>query len=346
VTVTATNAIAPSYPNLISAGALTTPAVQYFASNFANPQIHQYDFILEREIAHNTVASVSYVGSLGRRLPTFVDQNLNPPDTTRTFTVSGGPFAGQSVVIPIYPVARPNPNFGPITEIRSSVKSEYNGLIFQVNRRFTKGLQFQGSYTYSKATDTGQVSQTFTTNNVPFSVFDLSTESGASNFDSPHKVSISAVWAPTPFGPDDSKAARVIFNDWTLAPVFYAFSGSPYSAGVSVSGAGGAGGVNQSGGANRFPFIPRNFYNRPKIVNFDMRLSRRIKFNESTNIEFLAEAFNLFNRTQVTNVNSTLYSQNFTTNTFTFNTPFQSITETGATLFRERQVQLAVRFEF
>jgi hypothetical protein len=40
VTVTATNAIAPSYPNLISAGALTTPAVQYFASNFANPQIH------------------------------------------------------------------------------------------------------------------------------------------------------------------------------------------------------------------------------------------------------------------------------------------------------------------
>jgi len=77
-----------------------------------------------------------------------------------------------------------------------------------------------------------------------------------------------------------------------------------------------------------------------------MRLSRRFKFNEGTALELLAEGFNVFNRTQVTNVNSTLYTQNFSNNTFIFNTPFQSITETGATLFRERQVQFAVRFEF
>jgi outer membrane receptor protein involved in Fe transport len=345
VTVTATNAIAPVYPNLIGAGALTIPAVQYFAKNFANPQIHQYDFIVEREIAHNTVASVSYVGSLGRRLPTFVDTNLNPPDTTRTFTVSGGPFAGQSVVIPIFPTVRPNTSFTQITEIRSSINSEYNAFILQVNRRFTRGLQFQGSYTRSRSTDTGQVSQTFTANNIPFNVFDLSSESGRSNFDSPHKISISGVWMPKPFG-DDNKTGRMLFNGWTLAPVFYAFSGSPYSGGLSVSGAGGAGGVNQSGGTSRFPLLQRNSFRRPRIVNFDMRLSRRLKFSESTNLEFLVEGFNVFNRTQVTNVNSTLYSQSFTTNTFTFNTPFQSITETGATLFRERQVQLAVRFEF
>lgn len=345
VTVTATNAIAPAYPNLIGAGALTTPAVQFFSPNFANPQIHQYDAIFEREIAHNTVASISYVGSMGRRLPTFVDTNLNQPDTTRTFTVTGGPFGGQSVLIPIFPVARPNSNFAQMTEIRSSIKSEYNAIIFQVNRRFTKGLQFQGSYTRSHATDTGQSSVTFTTNNIPFNVFDLSTESGVSNFDSPHKVSISGVWMPKPFG-EDNKAGSLIFNNWTLAPVFYAFSGSPYSAGLSVSGASGAGGVNQSGGTSRFPFIPRNFYRRPKIVNFDMRLSRRFKFNESTNLEFLAEGFNVFNRTQVTNVNTTLYTQNFATNTFVLSNTFQSITETGATLFRERQVQFAVRFEF
>ncbi len=345
VSIPATNAIAPAYPNLIASGALTTPAVQYFANNFANPQIHQYDFIVEREIAHNTVASVSYVGSLGRRLPTFVDTNLNPPDTTRTFTVSGGPFAGQSVVIPIFPTARPNPAFAQITEIRSSIKSEYNALIFQVNRRFTKGLQFQGSYTRSRATDTGQSSVTFTTSNIPFNVFDLSSEAGVSNFDSPHKVSISGVWSPKPFG-DDNKTGRMLLNGWTLAPVFYAFSGSPYSAGLSVSGAGGAGGVNQSGGTSRFPLLPRNSFRRPRIVNFDLRLSRRFKFNEGTALELLAEGFNVFNRTQITNVNSTLYTQSFTTNTFTFNTPFQSITETGATLFRERQVQFAVRFEF
>jgi outer membrane receptor protein involved in Fe transport len=345
VTINAGNAIAPVYPNLIGAGTLTTPAVQYFAPNFANPQIHQYDFILEREIAANTVASFSFVGSLGRRLPTFVDTNLSPPTTTKTFTISGGPFGGQSFVLPIFPTTRPNTNFAQITEIRSSIKSEYSAAVFQVNRRFTRGLQFQGSYTLSRATDTGQISAAFPANNVPFNVFDLSSESGLSNFDSKHKVSVSAVWTPKPFG-DDNKVGRAIFNGFTLAPVFYAFSGSPFSGGLSVSGAGGPGGLNQSGGTTRFPLLERNSFRRPKIVNFDMRLSRRFHFNEATALEFLVEGFNVFNRTQVTNVNTTFYNVNFGTGVFTFNTPFQDTTEAGATLFRERQVQLAVRFQF
>ena len=64
------------------------------------------------------------------------------------------------------------------------------------------------------------------------------------------------------------------------------------------------------------------------------------------NLEFLAEGFNLTNRTQVTNVNSTEYNLNFTTGIYTASSTFGQVTETGATLFRERQIQLAARFEF
>ena len=96
VTVTATNAIAPAYPNLIAAGTLTTPAVQYFAADFQLPQIHQLDFIVEREIARNTVVSASYLGSFGNSLPNFVDTNLKAPTAIRTLTPTGGPFAGQA----------------------------------------------------------------------------------------------------------------------------------------------------------------------------------------------------------------------------------------------------------
>jgi hypothetical protein len=341
------NPNAPSFPNLISAGTLTTPAVQFFAPNFANPQIHQYDLILERQVARNTAVSVSFIGSLGRRLPTFVDTNLGVPTTSKTFTITDGLLAGQSFTIPIFPNARPNTSFAQLTEIRSSIKSEYNALVLQANRRFTKGLQFQTSYTFSRATDTGQTSTTFTSNNIPFNVFDLSSEGGRANFDSPHKFVASAVYTPDFFGSQgDSKVGRAIFNGFTFAPVFYAFSGSPFSGGISVSGAGGAGGLNQSGGTTRIPLLARNSFRRPKIVNFDMRISRRFNLGEQRNLEFLVEGFNLFNRTQVTNVNSTLYSANFTTGVLTANAPFQSITEAGATLFRERQVQLALRFEF
>jgi hypothetical protein len=43
-------------------------------------------------------------------------------------------------------------------------------------------------------------------------------------------------------------------------------------------------------------------------------------------------------------VNATLY--NLSGSTLTFNAPFGQITGADSTLFRERQVQLAVRFEF
>ena len=76
----------------------------------------------------------------------------------------------------------------------------------------------------------------------------------------------------------------------------------------------------------------------------DLRISRRFKITEGTKLELLGEAFNLFNRTQVTGVNSTLYVQSGTT--MTFSPTFGSTTAADSTLFRERQVQLAVRFEF
>jgi hypothetical protein len=75
-----------------------------------------------------------------------------------------------------------------------------------------------------------------------------------------------------------------------------------------------------------------------------MRVSRRFSLNEDMKLEVLGEAFNLFNRTQVTGVNSTLYA--ISGNTVTFNAPFGTTTAADSTLFRERQIQLAVRFEF
>jgi hypothetical protein len=78
-----------------------------------------------------------------------------------------------------------------------------------------------------------------------------------------------------------------------------------------------------------------------------MRLSRRFGIGENMKLELLAEAFNLFNRTQVTGVNTLLYT--ISGSNLTFNggpTGFGTTTGADSTLFRERQVQLAVRFEF
>jgi hypothetical protein len=349
-TVADTCALLPIYPNLLSASNPPAGAVQYFDDDFQLPQIHQWDFIVEREISRNTVVSASYLGSFGNSLPNFVDTNLPPPARFVSLNVVGGPFGGQTLTTPIFVGPRPNTSFQQITEIRSNVFSKYHALVLQANRRLTDGLQFQTNYTLSRASDNGQSSVTFTSNNLPFNAFDQSFEDGLSNFDRRQKFVASVVYSPNPFA---DGAAKHIFNGWTLAPILNAFSGQRFTGNISgniapssfgLSGSTPGGGANGSGGANRFSLVPRNFFKQPNIWYVDMRLSRRFAITEGTRLELLAEGFNIFNRTQVTGVNTTMY--NLSGSTLTFNNPFGSTTAADSTLFRERQVQFAVRFEF
>jgi outer membrane receptor protein involved in Fe transport len=354
VQLSATSAAAPVFPNLVSGGALLPPNVQYFARNFANPLIHQLDVVIEREIARNTVVSASYLFSNGKYLPYFVDTNLNRPTFTRTLSITDGPFAGQILTIPYFTGARPNTAFGAITEIRSSVSSKYNALVLQANRRLTDGLQFQTSYTLSRASDNGQSSTTFTATNLPFNAFDQAGENSLSGLDRRHKFVASVVYNTHFYSQGDSSIGRAIFDGWTIAPIFNALSGPRYTANISGNpgnafGTGTSSGtLNGSGGSARFSLVPRNFFKQPAIINTDLRVSRRFRFTETANIEVLGEVFNLFNRTQVSGINSTIYTVNTsgTSASLNYNTAFGQTTEAGATLFRERQVQFAVRFEF
>ena len=358
----------PIYPNLLVPIGSTTsnivvrPAVQYFSSDFQLPQIHQADVIVERQISRNTAVSASYLFSFGNSLPTFVDTNLPPPAGTVNVPIVGGQFNGQTYTTPIFVGNRPNQNFGAITEIRSNIFSKYHALVLQANRRLTDGLQFQTSYTLSRAEDNGQTSATFTQSNTPFNAFDQQNEKALSAFDRRHKFVASVVYNTDFASLKDSQVGRAIFNGWTIAPIFNAFSGARVTGALSGSitptayGFGSTttpgGGVNGSGGANRFGLLRRNFFKQPNIWYLDMRLSRRFQIKEGMRFEVLAEGFNLFNRTQVTGVQATVY--NFSTTgcpagaaqCLTANAPFFQTTGADSTLFRERQVQLGARFEF
>jgi hypothetical protein len=350
--LSATTTGAPVFPNVLGgvpAVAAAAPAIVVFSENMAAPQIHQADIVFERQILPNTVVSASYLVSLGRRLPTFTDRNL-PNPVNRTFTFVGGPLGGQGITVPFFTGARPDTRFGAITEITGSIKSEYQALVLQANRRLSKGLQFQVNYTFSRSTDTGQNSATFTFANGPLNPFDLSLESGRSNLDIPHRFVASAVWTPgLPFGLENSKVGKAIFGGFTISPIVVAQSGVPYSANVSGFGPSAiGGGITGSGALGRIPLVyERNAFRQPKLVNVDLRISRRFRFTETMNLEFLAEAFNLFNRYQVTGVNTTQYTFSGSNLNFTPNGPnFGVPNSTGNSIYRERQIQFALRFHF
>src|SRR5882762_7528732 len=176
----------PSFPQILT----TQPppssglGIVFFDKNFKLPQVHETDLTLEREIAHNTVVSVSYLGSFGRHLPDFVDINTGAALINATYTVAaGGPLSAGSYTTQLFAVtstvttnpagkvvsssttSRPNGNFGAMSDIFSVINSNYNALAVQLNRRMTNHLQLSGSYTWSHSLDYGQNASTFSDTN-------------------------------------------------------------------------------------------------------------------------------------------------------------------------------------
>lgn len=337
----------PLYPN-VAAGPGATPAnvgdVIQFAPDTPNPMIHEFDVVFEKQIARNTAVSVSWVGSLGRYLPEFLDTNLNAPASTITYTVNGGPFDGQSLTMPLFAGTRPTSGFGRITNISDSVRSRYNAFIAQVNRRLTRGLQFQAFYTYANSSDNGQSSQTFTTGNNVLNPFDLNGEQGRSNFDVRHHFGATALWQPEYFHQSD-RITRAFLDGWGIAPIVSVSSGLPYTGTVSGNAPGGTSfGIIGAGGSSRLPELERNSFQMPRTVNVDLRLAKRFSIRESMGLEIFGEAFNLFNHVNVTSVGTRIYSISGTTLNYdsSFGLPTSSQNSTGS--ITQRQIQVGAKF--
>jgi carboxypeptidase family protein len=344
--------VAPVFPHKFTGppSAAASPTIVLLDPKMERPSVRQGDLVFEHDLGSNTVLSAAYLFSAGHDLPTFIDVNL-PVPTSRTYTVIGGDFAGQTLAVsPFFSGPRPDSRFGIITAIRSLITSKYHALAVQLNRRLTNSLQFESTYTLSKATDNGQSSAIFPGSNYPSNPFEVSADQGPSDFDARHKFTATAVcssmslWSNHPL-------AHAVFNGFTVSTVFFATSGAPYSAGVGGNAAGGLRvGITGGGGPSlsRFPLLSRNAFGMPTIVNVDLRISRRFRLANDVNLVILAEAFNLLNRTQVTELNTRMYTieGTATASTLKFDPAFQTVRAAGNNMVRERQLQFAVRMEF
>ena len=399
----ATTAGAPNFPQVITPpannssvlpGAVAAkPAVQFFDSNFQAPQIHETDLTFQQDLGWNTVMSLSYLGSYGRQLPGFVDANIAPagtncgftpaPPSTITYTVNGGPLAGQRITTPLY-ACRVNSNFGAMTDIFSGVNSNYQAFAAQVNHRLSRGIQFGANYTWSHALDYIQNEATFTNTNDLLDPFNLQLEKGNSIYNVPNRFVFNAV-LDSPWKADGWKG--FLINGWELAPLYQVQNGLPFSlltsgsppssASSNPSNAGtpfvpifsGGGGINGSNGRKSIPGVERNSYHLRNTQVVDLRLSKKITFHERYAAEFIGEAFNLFNHFNPTNQNTTGYNTGCQLNAgatgtctvgtsvngtpgngipvLNFNSTFGQVTNANSNFaYTPRQVQLAVRVTF
>ena len=353
----------PVFPSVLSATPRRSSAalsITTMAPDFENPEVHEIDLVFERQIAKNTAFSVSYLYTAANKLPAFIDLNLPPPTSSKTYTISGGPIDGTTFTVPYFlsygntsTTTRPITNFGSIIDLESVSKSRYNALVLQIQRRMTNGISFQANYTRSKAIDYGQQFATFAASFMTVSnPFDLSYDKGYSGNNVPNKFVASAVWRPAEFFHiAKTGVARAIFGDFQISPIVVVSSGYALAATIPTTFPPNFSTPSNTlfgaGGVITVPLV-RNVYHRPYTTTTDLRLSKRIRLNEHMRIELLAEGFNIFNRANVTGANTSYISNiNFTTGVLTYNPSFGTPTTfNNTTTLAPRQIQFGAKFQF
>jgi hypothetical protein len=352
--------IGPIYNTVLTTltGTVAKPNIIFLPGDMRNPMIQEYDLVLEHEIAPNTVVSLSWIGSLGHFLPEAVDTNL-PAPTTNVYKISGGSLDGQSVTVPFFKgvggvaSARPNSSFAQMTMVMSRVSTGYNGGVLQLNRRLANGLQFQTSYTLASSKDNQASISPTPSGNAPLNAYDLSMDRGPSSFDVRHKVVGSIVWQP-PYFDHSSPVMHSILSGWTIAPMFSAATGLPFTPTVSgnpPSGSGNAGsGVIGAQGSSRVPFLARNSFRMPGIDTMDLRVSRTFHFSaERVKFELIGESFNLFNHVNYTGIVTQMYTLGGTAAApvLTYFPTFGTLNAANSnTVLSSRQIQIGARITF
>lgn len=355
-------AAGPVYPNFLPGTSFSPPAgtvdIIFADKNLRNPYTHQANVGIERQLASTLSLGVSYAWSRGVRLYGVRDLNVGPlgPPVTYTILDASGNSVG-AYTTPTYRSPRPDPRYRRISLIDNPGMSYYDGLLLQLNKRFSKGFLASASYTWSHAID---LNQSTATNNIFFGSTptsyvngDFRSEKGSAANDVRHRAVIAFVWSPTLMR-SNSALARYVVNNWQLSQVTTLQSAQPVNSTVSVSGnaftgALVAGSLNGLGGGfGRVPFQPVSNLDVDRIYKVDARLAKKLPFTERVTGYLQLEAFNVFNTPYDTSRRAVEYNLNTSNNTLVprsdYGTGSSSAASPDGTTARRAQVSLRVTF--
>ncbi|MCL4796702.1 MAG: carboxypeptidase regulatory-like domain-containing protein [Bryobacteraceae bacterium] len=351
-------------PNLSAGVANSIRPIQW---DIESPRVHVYNLMAEYQLPGDLLISAGFAGSRGSRLWRSGDWNTATPERQ----------PDGALVFPAGPPRRRNPNFG-VVELKSSDgDSWYNAGLFELRRRFGRGLMLQSSYTFSRNIDTTQASTFFSdaTNGTTtaFPEFEgLNYNKGLADYHAKHNWVSNFVWS-LPLG------RNYLARGWQLAGIYSMRSGNPLTVFVQANrsrslaqpslGPGiGFDRVSMAPGFTHQSAIqgdPARWFNPaafalqpagqlgnlgrgaligPNLRSFDVALMRNFALRalgEKGNLQFRAEMFNLANRANFGPPGLTAFA-----GTAPQELPLSSLGLIRQTVTSARQLQLALRLSF
>ena len=343
---------------LAGCGFFGPSVVVRFVQDHQNPYGIQASAAIEFEPLPDTSVSISGLHIRGVHLGSFF--NVNQPDPSNA-ALCGTPATaslcifhdsqGHSAVKNLYcSVAQacpftPGVRTFPVAiyfEATSRWDSQYDGLLINVNKRLSHNFSYGISYTWSKTIDNGP-NPSFVL--IPQDSQNFRGERADSSDDVRNRLVLNGT-VTTP------RTWNAFARDFQFGLIATIQSPSRFSkfAGFDANG-------DIFGNNDRVGIEPRNTFIGDNFRSFDARISRTIRFNEHHSLELLAEAFNLFNTTNIRFFNTVYGAADFcpsNPNAFgcqggPFKNPEGSpnpLYDTPRAVFNPRQIQLAAKFNF
>lgn len=308
-------------------------------------KMYQWNLSIQRQLSHNFMAEIAYVGSHGANLSFPVDINQVP----------------ESQLAPDAP--RPYPQYQSINGNTFNAISNYNALQLQIQKRASFGLSFNANYTWSHFLDDQDSSGWGGRGGTqPYqNAFDPQANYGNSNFDITHIFKANVTYE-LPFGKghqfaNNSKVLDAIIGGWQTSTIIIAQTGNPFTFTISgnnnsFSQAGnwypnvvgdphsGSQSINQWFDPSAFE-IPadatfgnsgRNTFRGPGLFTVNFSLGKSFHFGERMGFEIRADASNIFNHPSFGHPNTNINEDN--------------AGQITSTTVGGRNIQLGARFSF
>jgi len=225
----ATEAQLGSFGSQLNFGSVNTVNPQ-----LRNPYAQQYSLGLEYQLGRSYLFGLTYIGSKGTHLTRLIPINpvVNGPapatsladeaarwgEFETAFKRENGP--GND---------RLDPRFNQVNLLNDGAGSIYDSLQLTANKSFSRGLQFQASYTWSKSIDdASDFNTTIQANDNSFAqdTFKLAAERAVSNYDIPHRIVVTGIWQ-VPFFHSMKGVTGKLLDGWSFESVNLWQSGVP-----------------------------------------------------------------------------------------------------------------------
>jgi len=316
------------------------------------PHSLQWNFNIQRNLPAGILLETAYVGTRGQKLSRNDESGLSLNQLDPKYMALGSQL-NQTVDNPFFGIVnsgvlanprisraqllRPYPQFTDVIPLYSTgASSNYHSLQVSFSKRFSRGYQFEGSYTWAKAIEEGLSH---------VDSYYIRASRSLASYDIAHRFVVSYIYElpfgrGRRFGANWNKLANAVFGLWQINGFTNYQTGTPLS--ISANNVAGIfnprGLANNNGKSGKLTgdiharlnrYFDTSVFSQPPaftfgntqpsspdirspgIRNWDMSVFKEFQIREGWRLQFRAEAFNAFNTVRFGSPNTSVTSNQF-----------------------------------